>query len=138
MLVLSRKYEEHVIIRHDISLTVCDIRGNKARLGIRAPGDWRILRGEILPPGAVMTPLGEDERHDNGGMLVLSRQRDETILIGPDIKITVVDIRGDKVRLGIDAPPEYEVHRTEVYVEVHGRLPWFMQRGAENGATIGA
>ena len=48
-------------------------------------------------------------------MLVLSRQRDESIFIGDNIKITVVDIRGDKVRLGIEAPTEIPVHRQEVY-----------------------
>ena len=48
-------------------------------------------------------------------MLVLSRQRDESIFIGDHIKITVVDIRGDKVRLGIEAPTEIPVHRQEVY-----------------------
>ncbi len=48
-------------------------------------------------------------------MLVLSRQRDEVIKIGDDIEITVVDIRGDKVRLGITAPKEVMVHRKEVY-----------------------
>ncbi len=48
-------------------------------------------------------------------MLVLSRQRDETIMIGDDIEITVVDIRGDKVRLGINAPRSVQVHRKEVY-----------------------
>ena len=48
-------------------------------------------------------------------MLVLSRQRDETIMIGDDIEITVVDIRGDKVRLGINAPSSVPVHRKEVY-----------------------
>jgi carbon storage regulator len=48
-------------------------------------------------------------------MLVLSRQRDETIMIGDDIEITVVDIRGDKVRLGITAPTHIPVHRKEVY-----------------------
>ncbi len=48
-------------------------------------------------------------------MLVLSRQRDETIMIGDDIELTVVDIRGDKVRLGIKAPSEVAVHRKEVY-----------------------
>ena len=48
-------------------------------------------------------------------MLVLSRQRDETIMIGDDIEVTVVDIRGDKVRLGITAPREVSVHRKEVY-----------------------
>ncbi len=48
-------------------------------------------------------------------MLVLSRQRDESIIIGDNIKITIVDIRGDKIRIGIEAPPEIAVHREEVY-----------------------
>ena len=48
-------------------------------------------------------------------MLVLSRQRDETIMIGDDTEITIVDIRGDKVRLGITAPRHVQVHRKEVY-----------------------
>jgi carbon storage regulator len=48
-------------------------------------------------------------------MLVLSRQRDQSIIIGDDIEITVVDIRGEKVRLGISAPPHIPVHRKEVY-----------------------
>ena len=48
-------------------------------------------------------------------MLVLSRQRDETIMIGDEVEITVVDIRGDKVRLGITAPRQVAVHRKEVY-----------------------
>ncbi len=48
-------------------------------------------------------------------MLVLSRQRDESIIIGDNIVITVVDIRGDKVRLGVQAPSEIPVHRKEVY-----------------------
>ena len=48
-------------------------------------------------------------------MLVLSRQRDESIIIGDDIVITIVDVRGDKVRLGITAPPHVSVHRKEIY-----------------------
>ena len=48
-------------------------------------------------------------------MLVLSRQKDESIIIGDDIEITIVDVRGDKVRLGINAPREISVHRKEVY-----------------------
>ena len=48
-------------------------------------------------------------------MLVLSRHRDESIMIGDDVVITIVDIRGDKVRLGIDAPQDIPVHRQEVY-----------------------
>jgi carbon storage regulator len=48
-------------------------------------------------------------------MLVLSRHRDESIIIGTEIIVTVVDIRGDKVRLGIAAPLETSVHRQEVF-----------------------
>jgi carbon storage regulator len=48
-------------------------------------------------------------------MLVLSRQRDESIVIGDNVIITIVDVRGDRVRLGIDAPREVSVHRREVY-----------------------
>ena len=48
-------------------------------------------------------------------MLVLSRQRDESIIIGDDIEIVIVDVRGDKVRLGINAPREVSVHRKEIY-----------------------
>jgi carbon storage regulator len=48
-------------------------------------------------------------------MLVLSRQKDESIMIGDNVEITIVDVRGDKVRLGITAPKEIPVHRREVY-----------------------
>ena len=48
-------------------------------------------------------------------MLVLSRQRDESIIIGDNVVVTIVDIRGDKVRIGIQAPEEVPVHRQEVY-----------------------
>lgn len=47
--------------------------------------------------------------------LVLSRKKEESIIIGNRITITVIEIRGDKVRLAIDAPPEVTVHRQEVY-----------------------
>ncbi len=48
-------------------------------------------------------------------MLVLSRQKDESIVIGDNVEITIVDVRGDKVRLGINAPREISVHRKEIY-----------------------
>ncbi len=48
-------------------------------------------------------------------MLVLSRLRDESIIIGDNIVVTVIDIRGDKVRLGFEAPKEIPIHRQEVY-----------------------
>ncbi len=48
-------------------------------------------------------------------MLVLSRQRDESIIIGDNVVVTIVDVRGDKVKLGIEAPQDVSVHRREVY-----------------------
>jgi carbon storage regulator len=48
-------------------------------------------------------------------MLVLSRQKDASIMIGNDVEITIVDVRGDRVRLGITAPKHVPVHRKEVY-----------------------
>ncbi len=48
-------------------------------------------------------------------MLVLSRQSDETIIIGDNIRVTIVEVRGDKVRIGIDAPRDVSVHRQEIY-----------------------
>lgn len=75
-------------------------------------------------------------------MLVLSRQRDETIMIGDNIQITVVDIRGDKVRLGIVAPIEIPVHRKEVYEAIQrenqnasGLKPQDLTAPARHGAS---
>jgi carbon storage regulator len=51
-------------------------------------------------------------------MLVLSRQKDESIMIGDDVEIIIVDVRGDKVRLGITAPKSIPVHRKEVYESI--------------------
>ncbi len=51
-------------------------------------------------------------------MLVLSRQKDESIMIGDDVEIVIVDVRGDKVRLGINAPRSIAVHRKEIYLAI--------------------
>jgi len=54
-------------------------------------------------------------------MLVLSRKKNESIVIDNNITVTVVEIRGDKVRLGIVAPKEVPVHRQEVFDAIHGK-----------------
>jgi carbon storage regulator len=54
-------------------------------------------------------------------MLVLSRKKNESIVINNDITITVVEIRGDKVRLGIVAPKDVTVHRQEIYDAIHAK-----------------
>ena len=61
-------------------------------------------------------------------MLVLSRKKNESIHIGDNIVITVVDIRGDKVRIGIDAPTEIAAHRQEVYEAIQRDS---LRRGAD-------
>mgnify|MGYP000896337763 CR=1 FL=1 len=70
-------------------------------------------------------------------MLVLSRKKNERIRIGDDIYITVVEIRGDKCRLGIDAPKEVAVHREEVAVaieeEARQKRPSTDSHGTEPG-----
>jgi carbon storage regulator len=69
-------------------------------------------------------------------MLVLSRTRDETIMIGDNIEITIVDIRGDKVRLGITAPTEIPVHRKEVYDAIQRENRQAAQVRPEDVSTV--
>jgi carbon storage regulator len=56
-------------------------------------------------------------------MLVLSRHKNESVVIGDDITVTVIESRGDKVRLGFDHPKEVSVHRREVYEAIRGQQP---------------
>jgi carbon storage regulator len=63
-------------------------------------------------------------------MLVLSRKKDESIVINNDITIVVVEIRGDKVRLGVEAPKEVPVHRREVYDAIARGEPLEIQLGS--------
>ena len=63
-------------------------------------------------------------------MLVLSRKKDEKIIIGENITLMVIEIRGDKVRLGIDAPKEVSVHREEVYNAIK------RERNGASGASV--
>jgi carbon storage regulator len=97
---------------------------------------WRAFAGTLRPPrcvgdaynmrakGAVEIGVGANPSgytHLEGlgqGMLVLSRKRDEKIVIGDEVVITVVEIRGDKVRLGIEAPNHVPVHRAEVHAAI--------------------
>lgn len=68
-------------------------------------------------------------------MLVLSRQKDETIVIGDDVEITVVDVRGDKVRLGISAPRSISVHRKEIYDAIQREKEAEKQDASKEGKT---
>jgi carbon storage regulator len=67
-------------------------------------------------------------------MLVLSRKKNESIIINDHITVTVVEIRGDKVRLGIDAPKDVSVHRREVYEAIQNQAKAARQSNASAGA----
>jgi carbon storage regulator len=82
---------------------------NDGTLDARIDASRRTLRR----PGTGNT-LGELR-----AMLVLSRKKNETIIIDDHIVITVVEIRGDKVRLGIEAPKEIPIHRSEIHAAIH-------------------
>ena len=64
-------------------------------------------------------------------MLVLTRRANQSIMIGHDIVVTVLEVRGDQVRLGIKAPREIDVHREEVFAALQAAIP----RRANGGGT---
>ncbi|HTQ40721.1 MAG TPA: carbon storage regulator CsrA [Pirellulales bacterium] len=68
-------------------------------------------------------------------MLVLSRKKNESIVINNDITIVVVEIRGDKVRLGVEAPKEVPVHRREVYDAIRRNDAASQTRASSNGGA---
>jgi carbon storage regulator len=75
----------------------------------------------------------ERNRHQRGAaMLVLSRKKNESIIINDNITVTVIEIRGDKVRLGIEAPKDVTVHRREVYEAIQNQA-----RTSDQGAKVG-
>lgn len=69
-------------------------------------------------------------------MLVLSRQKDESIIIGDDVEIVIVDVRGDKVRLGITAPKNVSVHRREVYEAIQREKKEKAEKGDVGGDNV--
>jgi carbon storage regulator len=73
------------------------------------------LTDEQLAGTLRISECSKDRQQKELAMLVLSRQRDESIMIGDDVEIIIVDVRGDKVRLGITAPKSIPVHRREIY-----------------------
>ena len=123
MLVLSRKKNESVIIGDVIEVAVVQIRDDKVRLGVVAPREmpvsrkevWDVIAKEAPPTSLPVEKLVGRGQVPEGPMLVLSRKQNESIVINGDITVVVVEIRRDKVRLGIESPIEVMPHRREIY-----------------------
>ena len=133
MLVLSRKRDEEIVVGDDIFITVKEIRGNRVRLGFEAPREMPVFRREKFDE--ILKAGGEIVSNASGknGTLVLSRSQDESVVLGSEIEIFVVEIRGDKVRIGIEAPKHIPVHRREVYDAIKREK----QRAANPGPPSG-
>ena len=123
MLILQRYRNEIINVGDDIRVVIDDIRGNHVRIYIEAPPEISIHREEVYEA----IQRGESRRQSAAKStltqkeftrLVLSRKKDESIRIGDDIRITITDIRGDRVRIGIEAPRSVSVHRQEVYEKI--------------------
>jgi carbon storage regulator len=72
-----------------------------------------------------------DQHQRGAAMLVLSRKKNESIIINDNITVTVIEIRGDKVRLGIEAPKDVTVHRREVYEAIQNQA-----RSLDSGSKV--
>ncbi len=129
MLVITRQRDETLMIGECIEVTVIDIRGDKARIGVIAPRCVPVHRKEIweevrlqykLAQSGLLNPEPRPSVSANaagpaGPTLVLTRRRDESVMIGDDVEVTVIDIRGDKVRLGVNSPRQMSVCRKEIF-----------------------
>lgn len=155
MLVLTRQRDQSIMIGDDIEIKVVSIGGCDVRLGITAPTKIAVHRKEVYDrikagkPPAAKDDFNQADSKKSGGMLVLTRELDETVMIGGDISIKITDIRDNKVRLGISAPQKISVHRKEVYDAIkagqdpqitrkhrpRGSGPWKPSRGI-SGPTI--
>jgi|GEM_PF-973437 len=120
MLVLSRKANESILVGDNVVFTIVEIRFGKVRVGIRAPRGIPVLRQmgteEVAPDTIRGLPetVRSTETAPPNSTLILSRKVGESILVGSDVVFTVVDIRGDKVRIGIQTPKDLPVHRQEI------------------------
>ncbi len=124
MLVLSRKKNESVVIGDVIEVTVVEIRDDKVRVGVVAPKEVCVYRGEVhdaiangpqAPATQPIEKLVGPYLTPGRPQLILSRKKNESIVINGDITVIVIEIQRDKVLLGIESPKDIMPHRREVY-----------------------
>jgi carbon storage regulator CsrA len=117
MLVLSRYKNEAIYVGDNIRIVIADIRGARVKIVIEAPPEVSIHRKEVheaIQRGAQSATRPTLARKEFT-RLVLTRKTNEVICIGDDIRVMVVEVRGDRVRIGVNAPESVAVHREEIY-----------------------
>src|ERR1700677_721520 len=80
----------------------------------------------------------ENSGHGGPAMLVLTRRLNQSIKIGDNVEVTVIEVRGDQVRLGVSAPRDVAVHRMEVYMQIQCDLKSTESEPDSDAATAGA
>ena len=136
MLVLARQRDESIMLGDDVEVTVASVSGEKVRLLITAPRHIQVHRREVYEaiargnqdlkqinrPDSGVAEAGKgagqstSSRCDRKPRLVLTRYRNESIMIGDDMEVTVNSIRAGKiVRLAIAVPPHVQICCKEVY-----------------------
>ena len=110
MLVLSRKKGEGVVADNNKVITVVEIQPDRVRLQVESPEEYSIQLGEGK----------QVNRGKDSAAFVFVRRTHESFVINGDLTITIVEIRGDKVRLGAVMPRDYSFHRKEVFDAIHG------------------
>ena len=144
-MVIPRARDETILVGDDVEVTIVDIRAARVRLGFRAPPAVPIYRKEVYEAMKAQSPrerseegrpveAGPPDRSDaTPGMLVLTREAHQMVVIGDDVEIAVLGIQGDKVRLGINAPPNVPIQRKELYVPVKREA---LRKRSEEGKAV--
>lgn len=123
MLILERYPKEIIRIGTNIIITILAVKGIQVRCCMLCPKNIPIRRLEVarrmvLQGMTLLERLRLENQTEEIGNLVITRMPGEGFLIGPDITVTILQVKGFKVRVGIDAPRSIPVHRQEIFARL--------------------